>query len=127
MISGLYAALLGLIFLGLTHYVIAGRRQYKIALGDGGNDDLATRIRIHGNFAETVPLALILMMLAEMQGVPLLALHAMGLMLITGRVAHIAGLRRPSLRWRIVGMVLTQVVIFSCCVFLLVRFATQAI
>lgn len=127
MITGLYAALLGLIFLALSHYVIAGRKLYGVALGEGGNDDLAVRVRIHGNFAENAPIAVILMMLVEMQGAPFLSLHAMGLVLIAGRIAHIVGLRRPSLRWRVVGMVLTQIVIFSCCAFLLWKFAVQAI
>ncbi len=127
MITGLYAALLGLMFLALTHYVIAGRKQYHVGLGDGGNEDLATRVRIHGNFAETVPLVLVLMMLVEMQGAPLLSLHAMGLTLIAGRIAHIVGLRRSILRWRVVGMVLSQIVLFSCCAFLLWKFAAQAI
>lgn len=127
MITGLYAALLGLIFLALSHYVIAGRKRYGVALGEGGNDDLAVRVRIHGNFAESVPIALILMMLVEMQGAPLLSLHAMGLVLITGRIAHIAGLRGPSLRWWVVGTVLTHIVVFSCCAFLLWKFAVQAI
>lgn len=127
MITGLYAALLGLMFLGLSYYVINGRKQYQVSLGDGGNEELTTRIRIQGNFAENVPLALVLIMLVEMQGAPLLSLHAMGLVLIVGRIGHIAGLRWPSLRWRVVGMVLTHVVILTSAVFLIWKFLGQAI
>lgn len=122
MITGLYAAVLGLIFIGLSHYVIAGRRHYHVGLGDGGHADLARRIRIHGNFAENVPLALILMMLVEMQGAPLLSLHAMGLIVIVARVAHIWALAQDSLRARVVGMTLTHTVMFTACVFLIWRF-----
>lgn len=127
MIIGLYAALLGLMFLGLTYYVIAGRRAYQIGLGDGGNEELATRIRIHGNFAETIPFALLLILLVEMQGAPLLSIHAMGITLLAGRAFHFWGLRGPSLRWRVVGMVLTHVVIVSCCAFLIWQRLFQAI
>lgn len=127
MITGLYAALLGLMFLGLSHYVIAGRRHYKTGRGDGGNDDLATRIRIHGNYAETIPFALLLVMLVEMQGAPLLSLHAMGVILIVGRVSHGYALHKNILRWRVVGMVLTHIVMISCCAFLIWKFITQVI
>jgi uncharacterized membrane protein YecN with MAPEG domain len=126
MITGFYAALLGLMFLGLTHYVIAGRKTYKTALGDGGQADLATRIRIHGNFAENIPFALLLVMLVEMQGAPLLSIHAMGLILIIGRVFHGYALHKNILLWRVVGMVLTHIVMGSCCAFLIWKFITQA-
>ena len=122
MITGLYAAVLGLIFIALSHYVIAGRRRYHVGLGDGGHADLAARIRIHGNFAENVPLALILMMLVEMQGAPLLSLHAMGLIVIVARLMHIWALAQDSLRARVVGVTLTHTVIFTASVFLVWRF-----
>jgi hypothetical protein len=122
MITGLYAALLGLMFLALSVHVTKGRIGYKISLGDGGNDDLATRIRIHGNFAETVPFALILMMLVEMHGAPLASLHAMGIILIVARTLHGYGMKTDNLRWRIVGNLLTQVVMVSCCAFLVWSF-----
>ena len=35
------------------------RQKSKISLGDGGDDELLTRIRTHGNFTEVAPLALI--------------------------------------------------------------------
>lgn len=122
MITGLYAALLGLMFLALGLYVTKGRMAHKISLGDGGNDDLQTRIRIHGNFAESVPFALILMMLVEMHGAPLASLHAMGIILIVSRVLHGYGMQTKILRWRVVGVVLTQVVMLSCAVFLIWSF-----
>jgi len=92
MVSGLYAAILAVLYLGLTYFIIHGRVKYRVGLGDGGLPDLARRIRIHGNFAEFVPFALLLMALAEMGETPDAALHIMGMILITGRVLHAYGL-----------------------------------
>ena len=57
-----YAAILSLIFIGLSLRVITGRFRTKTSFGDGGNADLNARIRTHSNFAECIPLALILLM-----------------------------------------------------------------
>jgi len=55
-----YAAVVGLIFIGLSILTIAERRKASVYLGAGDNDRLLRRIRAHANFAEYVPLALIL-------------------------------------------------------------------
>ena len=59
--------LLALFFVVLTFRVIGKRRVARISLGDGGDRGLLRRQRAHANFAEYVPLALILMICAEMQ------------------------------------------------------------
>ena len=64
-ITALYAALLAGIFVILSVRVIAARRGSGAPLGDGGNPELLRRIRVQGNFSEYVPLALILLALAE--------------------------------------------------------------
>ena len=45
------------------------RGALAIALGDGGNPALLERMRQHGNLMENAPLALIILALAEAQGV----------------------------------------------------------
>jgi uncharacterized membrane protein YecN with MAPEG domain len=50
------------------------------------------RIRQHGNCAEWSGFVLILMILAEGMGTPALWLHATGLLLLVGRIAHPFGL-----------------------------------
>ena len=60
MIISLYAGILALIYIGLSGYVIQGRFKNKVSLGDNNNADMQKRIRVHGNFAEYVPLALFL-------------------------------------------------------------------
>ena len=64
-ITAFYGGLLGITFMYLSILVIKGRRSAKISLGDGGNSHFLGIIRAHANFAEYVPLILILMLIAE--------------------------------------------------------------
>lgn len=91
-ITAVYAGVLGLIgvFLGLR--VSLRRGSTKTFTGSGDDDVLARRVRAHGNFAEWVPLTLILLALIEMIGAPSLAIHVFGVAIVVGRVLHSLGL-----------------------------------
>lgn len=110
MITAGYAGVLGLLFLALTIRVIARRRSVKAALGDGGDTQLERRIRAHANFAEFVPLVLVLMVMIEIQDAPAWLVHAVGVCLITGRIVHASSIvREPEvMAGRVAGMALTQ-------------------
>jgi uncharacterized protein len=112
-LTAIHAGILGLIYLVLTARVIVHRRDKGISIGAGDDRDLEYKVRAHGNFVETVPLALILMGLAEVGGTSPLLIHLAGVALILGRLAHAAAFwRRPqNLMLRSVGMVLTLLVI----------------
>ena len=60
-VTALYASLLALVFLGLSFNIIRLRRLLRVGVGDGGEKELSKAIRIHGNFSEYMPLALILL------------------------------------------------------------------
>ena len=83
MIISLYASLLALMFIGLSVLVILGRGAEKVALGQG-EFMLLRRVRAHGNFAEYAPMFLLLLMLAEMQGMAAWAVHGLGCYLLSG-------------------------------------------
>jgi uncharacterized membrane protein YecN with MAPEG domain len=87
-ISTIYAAILGLLFVPFTFYVGSYRVKHKILLLDGGDKELARRIRAQGNFIETVPLAVILIVLMELNGASAAWLHALGSVLVVARVMH---------------------------------------
>jgi len=101
-ITPIYAALLAVVLVGLVGRVVAARQQTGVLLGDGGDRDLCRRQRAHGNFAEHVPIALVLMTIAELQGAPGLVLHGLGVTLLGARLVHAAGISRepepPALR-----------------------------
>ncbi len=94
------AGLLGLIYLALTTAVVRGRFTSKVMLGDGagtpGGEGLHVAVRAHGNFAEYVPLALILLGGIEAAGAPRWLVLLLAAMLIIGRLAHPFGLSRPA-------------------------------
>ena len=121
-ITSAYAALLGIMFLIITMRIVFSRHKNIISLGDGNNRDLGKLIRGHGNFAETVPLALVLMLMLELQGSSAILLHSLGIALIAGRVLHY--LRVTSLvkimNFRVAGMGLTLMVITVASIRLLI-------
>lgn len=104
-----YAALLAGLYIFLSLRVIGMRVKGQVGLGDAGNPKLQRAIRVHANFAEYVPLALILLAFLEMQkGWPLL-LHALSLSLLIGRALHAYGVSQENedYRLRVTGMILT--------------------
>lgn len=108
-ITPVYAALLAGLFFALSVRIVRLRRRLRVAVGDGGEPELLRAIRAHGNFAEYVPLTVLLLALAESQGNPPLLLHALGLALLAGRIAHAWGISRTAeeLRYRVFGMAAT--------------------
>lgn len=108
-ITPIYAALIAAVFILLSARVITYRRAHSLTLGDGGDPALLTRMRAQANCAEYAPLGLLLLLLLELQGAPMLALHLLGLMLLIGRIAHAVGFsdRNPNIGLRILGIALT--------------------
>src|SRR3954453_1845425 len=105
-IAAFYASFLAFLFVGLSIRVIRQRRGARVALGDGGNAALLRRMRVQANFAEYVPLALVLLGLAESLKSPPFLLHGLGLCLLGGRVLHALGVSRDKedFRFRVAGM-----------------------
>lgn len=112
-ITAVYASLLALFYIVLSIRVIGSRRGAKVSIGDGGNAMLLRRIRVHGNFAEYVPISLILLGLAESLAAPPWLLHAAGIALLGARAAHAYGVSQTpeNFRFRVGGMGTTFTVI----------------
>jgi hypothetical protein len=84
----IYAALLTFIYIFLSSRVIQSRIVNRIGLGTGGHRGLERRMRIHANFAEYVPLALLLLVFMEMQDSSAWLLHLLCVALVLARVGH---------------------------------------
>jgi uncharacterized membrane protein YecN with MAPEG domain len=108
-ITPAYAAVLGLIFVALSVRTIRMRRRHRVAVGDGGNAELRRAMRVHANFAEYVPLALLLIFFVEHDGAETLLVHALGIALLAGRLLHAWGVSQEpeNFRYRVSGMALT--------------------
>ena len=95
-ITLLVASLHALLYVALALRVVLLRKGRGVGIGTGGDAELARAVRVHGNFAEYVPLALLLLALLELAGTPSGLLWAFGLGLLLARVLHALGLARAS-------------------------------
>jgi len=108
-VTSIYAALLGLIFVAITLRVAMTRNARKLSFGDGGDHEFKKLIRGQSNFVESTPIALILILLLELQGTATITLHTLGVALLAGRIAHYLQLTGAieNLMFRVAGMILT--------------------
>lgn len=103
-----FAACCALMQCLLTVLVIRRRLKAGVYFLDGGDALLLRRIRAHGNFAETAPMALLLMALLEFSGLGRVWLIVFGVALLLGRVIHATSLLTNHAAWsRSLGMALT--------------------
>ena len=117
----LYAALLAIMFVVLSIRTIRQRSKLKIGLGDAGNKDMQRAMRVHANFAEYVPLCLLMIYWVEQSGVYAWFVHLLCLGLVAGRLSHAYGVSqlRENFRFRVTGMSLTFAVLIACAAHLL--------
>jgi uncharacterized membrane protein YecN with MAPEG domain len=109
LMTSIIAAILTIIFVKLSFAVIGLRRKNKVGLGSGGYDDLERAIRAQGNFAEYVPIGLILIACLELNGAPWWLVILPGVTLIVGRLIHAKGINEPPPNFssRVLGMKFT--------------------
>ena len=107
MITSIYASLSALLIVRLSISVIKLRRINRIRVGDGGNEELQLAIRTHANAVEYIPIALLLLLMLELNGAPKILIHIFGATLIIGRIIHAMGVPAKNLQKRILGMQIT--------------------
>ncbi|MCG8413750.1 MAG: MAPEG family protein [Pseudomonadales bacterium] len=111
----IYAALFGLIFVGLSVRTLRLRHRYQVAVGPGEAPELQRAMRVHANFAEYVPLTLLLLYFLEVYGQARLLVHLFCLLLLTGRLLHAFGVSQvqENFNYRVTGMALTFVALIG--------------
>ncbi len=122
-----YAAALVLLYVLLSVRTLLLRRRLHIAFGDAGNTAMLRAVRAHGNFAEYVPLCLLMVYGCEVQGLPSIWIHVLGIALLAGRLAHATGVShiRGVGALRVLGMSLTLITLLVTASYLLVSTARQ--
>ncbi|MCA0892030.1 MAPEG family protein [Microbulbifer agarilyticus] len=113
-ITALYSGLCALLVLALAFNVVKFRRGNKVGMGDGGDKLGNVLIRTHANAIEYIPLALILLLVAEINGLSAIWLHCLGGVLVFARIIHAIGLvggKGGYHKGRFWGTLLTWVVI----------------
>jgi hypothetical protein len=125
-VSFFYAGLLGLLLIALSATVVLARRRFRVRLGTGSDPAMEQAVRVQANFTEYVPFAVVLLIVAEITGLPDLAVHAAGVVLVASRLVHAWGLSHsPGLTFgRFYGTAGTWLVITALSLWIL--FATTA-
>jgi uncharacterized protein len=103
-ITAFYAGCLALVAIALTLPIGAMRLRTGISILHGEDMELATRIRRHANFTESVPLALILLCAIELNGASAGLLHGLGAALLVSRILHPLGLHYDDARHPLRGI-----------------------
>lgn len=102
------AAAAAIINIWLSLRIGAVRRAHQVSVGDGGIEVLSRRMRAQLNFAENVPLVLVLIAAIELTGRGTDWLPYVAGVFMLGRVAHGFGMDGGSLGWgRMVGTLVT--------------------
>lgn len=86
------AGALGILHVVLVLLVSAGRVKFNTGLGDGGNEALSRRIRMHGNLTENASLFLILLGIVELSRVSPHLVTILGPLIVVLRICHAYGL-----------------------------------
>jgi uncharacterized membrane protein YecN with MAPEG domain len=103
-VTSLIAALAAAALIPLSISVSFRRMKVGTGVGTGDDETLLRRIRAQGNFTEYVPLALILLALAEYRQASEFMLWTMAGLLVAGRGLHYAGMITGSTAIRAPGM-----------------------
>ena len=121
LITPLYAAISGLVFIVLSVRTLRLRHRFKVSIGSGNEPLLARAIRVHGNFAEYVPTALLLLFFVEVSAGSVALIHALGLLLLAGRLLHAYGVSQlvENHKFRIAGTTMTFTVVISSALLLI--------
>ena len=119
----IYAAQLALLFVLLGERTIRTRHRRGVALGHGDDPAMLRAMRVHANFAEYVPLALLLIYFVELSSQAPWLVHLLGVTLLLARLCHAFGMSRTpeNFRYRVVGMGLTFSVILVSAAYILIR------
>jgi uncharacterized protein len=117
----LYAAALSFLFVYLSIRTIRMRRILKIGIGHAENEKMLRAMRVHSNFAEYVPLAIILLFFVEAANAHPAIVHGLCSLLLIGRCLHAYGVSQANEKFvfRVTGMAFTFTSILSCASYIL--------
>jgi uncharacterized protein len=124
-ITPFYSGIFGLFFVALSVRTLLLRRKFGIAIGSNNQPLLERASRVHSNFAEYVPMSLLLVYFLELKMPSNVWIHFVCIALLVGRISHAYGVSQVQEKfiYRVIGMALTFMVIISTSVRLLVGYA----
>ena len=123
-ITPVYTALLAMLFVVLSVRTLRLRHRLQVAIGDGNQKVLARAARAHANFAEYVPIAILLIFFLEREIGSVIWIHVLCILLLVGRLSHAYGVSQvnENFKFRVFGMALTFTAIISAGLRLLIAY-----
>ncbi|WP_303291574.1 MAPEG family protein [Marinobacter sp. SS5-14b] len=121
-VTAVFAAVIGLLLLVLSAQVVKFRLKYRMGLGVNDDRDFESAVRAHANLVEYAPIGLIMLGIAELNGVSSTLIYWTGMALVVGRILHAFGMingRGGPHKARMIGIVLTWLAILVAAVLLL--------
>jgi uncharacterized protein len=128
-ITPFYSGIFGLFFVVLSVRTLLLRRKFGIAIGNNNQPILERASRVHSNFAEYVPMALLLIYFLELKMPSNIWIHFVCIALLLGRISHAYGVSQvqEKLIYRVIGMALTFMAIVSTSVRLIIGYAQMGV
>lgn len=122
----LYAAVFALLLFALSFRTLRLRRRYKVAIGASKEPALARAMRVQANFCEYVPLTVLLVFFLETLTATSGWIHALFLILLSGRVLHAYGVSQveENYGYRVLGMTMTFTVMLTAACSILFIYVT---
>ncbi|MCK7550563.1 MAPEG family protein [Marinobacter goseongensis] len=121
-VTSVFAAVIGILLLVLSFQVVRFRLKYGKGMGVTDDRDFEAAVRAHANLVEYAPLGLIMLALAELNGVAGGLVYWTGMALVVGRILHAWGMingRGGPHKARMAGIVLTWLAILVAAILLL--------
>ncbi|MEM9705741.1 MAG: MAPEG family protein [Pseudomonadota bacterium] len=124
MVTGLYAGLAALFLVFLSVRVIRVRQSQKISVGTAGNPDMERAMRVQANFVEYTPLLIVMLGIAEMNGLHPHGVNTIGALIIIARIAHFIGFATEAgpMAGRVAGTILTFLLLIASAGVLIAQF-----
>jgi hypothetical protein len=121
-ITGVFAAVIGILLLVLSAVVAKYRIKYGKDMGTTEDLDFKAAVRAHGNLMEYAPRPLLMLGIAELNGVSSGFIYWIGMAFVLGRILHAWGMFQGQggpHKARMVGILLTWAAILIIAVLLL--------
>ncbi len=123
-ITSVFTAVTAILLLFLSGVVVKYRVKYRTGMGTTNDPDFEAAVRAHGNLVEYAPLTLLMLGIAELNGVASGFVYWLGMAFVLGRILHAWGMLQAQggeHKARMVGILLTWLVMLAIALLLLLN------
>ncbi|HLV77691.1 MAG TPA: MAPEG family protein [Marinobacter sp.] len=121
-VTAVFAAVIGLLLLVLSAQVVKYRYKYRLGMGVNDDPGFEAAVRAQANLVEYAPVALIMLAIAELNGVPSGLIYWTGMVFVAGRILHAWGMingKGGPHKGRMIGILLSWLAILVAALLLL--------